>query len=277
MAAELREILLRTRRHLLLNRPGEQPSRLAGEGLDFRELREYTLDDDIRHLNWKSMARTRKPLVNRYNESRQISVGLVYCNSGSLSLGAPVSKKDLAVELLTALSFAAARSGERVSTWFLESAQSAYYPPGRRQGDLAERNHTLATALEARGEPVDSESLLRELGPRLRRRSVLFLLGDFMKPLDLSALASRHEIHALILRDRLDEELPGGSFMLEDAGSLQRRKATIDAAARRRYRRLVREHDSALLEHFRRHGIGWEKFTTSREPIARLAHYLRRT
>ncbi|ADV46092.1 DUF58 domain-containing protein [Nitratifractor salsuginis] len=276
MAAQLREILLRTRRHLLLARPGEQPSRLAGEGLDFRELREYTLDDDIRHLNWKSMARIRKPLVNRYNESRQISVGLVYLNSGSLAIGAPVSKKDLAVELLTALSYAAARSGERVSTWFLGADECAYYPPGRRQGDLAERNHALATALEAKGEPADSEQLLRELGPRLRRRSVLFLLGDFMKPLDLSALASRHEIHALILRDRLDEELPGGSFLLEDTGSLRRKEAVIDPAAREHYRRLVREQDAALFEHFRRHGIGWEKFGTSQEPIARLAQYLRR-
>jgi uncharacterized protein (DUF58 family) len=203
-------------------------------------------------------------------------VALVYRNSGGLGVGNPVSKKDLAVELLTALSYVAAHSGERVATWFLGEGERSYHPPGRRQKDLAERNHALASALEAKGRPADSETLLRELGPRLRRRSVIFLLGDFMEPLDLAALASRHEIYALILRDSLDEELPAGTYLLEDASSPRRREAALDRAARRRYRELVRKQDAALFEHFRRHGIGWEKLWTSQEPIARLAAFLRR-
>ncbi len=276
MAVRLDEILLRSRRHLLLERLGEHPSRLRGEGLDFRELAEYTLDDDIRHLNWRGMARTRKPLIKRYNESRQIFVALVYLNSGGLSVGTPVSKKDLALNLLTSLSYAAQRSDDRVGTWFLSQDHRSYHPPSRRQKDLAKRNFALASTLEAKGRQIDSKSLMLELGGRLRRRSVIFLIGDFMEPLDISALASRHEINALIVRDSLDEELPSGEYLLEDARSRRIKEAAIDRAASRRYKRLVHKQDMELFEHFRRHGVRWESFLTSQEPISKLAEFLRR-
>jgi len=274
MHPKIEEIILRTRRQLLLNRRAEQPSRFAGEGLDFRELRPYSAEDDIRHLNWKSMARTREPAVNVFNENRQISVGLLYLNSGGLAIGTPRSKRETAVEILTALSYAGLQSGDRVSALFFDETLRGWHPP-TRQRMIVDRNYMLASELDPLGRSVDYAALTRELSSRLRKRSVLFLIGDFMEMPDLTALSALHEVNCLIVRDPLDEELPSGEFMAVDAGTLAQRELTIDAATRRRYRRIVREHDSRLSEDFRRQGIRWQRIMTGDDAIEKLIRFAR--
>ena len=47
---------------------GRHASRLRGRGLNFEELRNYVPGDDIRTVDWKATARTRKPQVRGYTE-----------------------------------------------------------------------------------------------------------------------------------------------------------------------------------------------------------------
>ena len=275
MEKRLREILLKTQRHLLLERRGEHLSRFAGEGLDFRELRPYTLDDDIRHLNWRSMARSRQPAVNVFNESRQINVVRVYLNSGGLAIGRPRSKGDLAAEILAALGFAALLGEDPTGALFFDRELRAWSAPSRERFAI-ERDDAFARSLDPAGRSVDYGALIPALLGRLKRRSVLYLIGDFMQPADLAPLALRHEVNVLIVRDRLDEELPEGEYSVVDAGSGRRRELLLDKATRRRYRRIVREHDATLAEAFRRRRIRWEKIYTHEEAIGKLIRFTRR-
>ena len=275
MKKRLQEILLRTRRQLLLRRRGQQPSPFAGEGLDFRELRPYTLDDDIRHLNWKSMARSRRPMVNLFNESRQITVVAVYLNSGGLAVGTPRSKKDQAVELIAALSYAAIEGENPVGALFFDETLRAWHPPTLRRIEV-DRNFETATGLDPLGRRVDYKALTEALQRRLRRRSLIFLIGDFMDRPKFAALAARHELRCLVLRDPLDEALPVGEFSVQDARSGQSESWVIDRGTSRRYRELVRRHDAELAESFRRHRIVWEKIYTHEDAVKKLIDFTRR-
>ncbi len=275
MKKRLQEILLRTRRQLLLWRRGQQPSPFAGEGLDFRELRPYTLDDDIRHLNWKSMARSRQPMVNLFNESRQIHVVAVYLNSGGLAVGSPRSKKDQAVELITALSFAAVEGENLMGALFFDEALRAWHPPKLRRIEV-DRNFETATGLDPLGRQVDYKVLAETLQSRLKRQSLIFLIGDFMDRPELAALTARHELRCLVLRDPLDETLPVGEFRVADARSGQSEPWVIDRGTSRRYRELVRRHDAELAENFRRHRIAWEKIYTHDDAVKKLIDFTRR-
>ncbi len=274
MEKRLREILLKTRRRLLLEQRGEQPSPFAGEGLDFRELRPYTLDDDIRHLNWKSLARNRQPAVNVFNESRQINVLGIYLNSGGLAVGSPRSKKAMAKELITAIAYAAQLREDPAGALFFDEESRGWEPPSR-QRVVVDRIYERVSKLEPRAS-VDYPALCEAVHARVKKRSVLFLIGDFMEFPKLDSLAARHELYCLVLRDKLDEELPLGEYVVEEGTSGRPEHWVIDEGTRRRYRDEVARHDTALAETFRRLHIGWEKFYTHEDAIDKLIRFTRR-
>ncbi len=68
-------ILLAPRR--TLSTPGSVPSRRGGAGVQFFDVRDYTLGDDVRRLNWKILGRRNRLVVNRYEEERTTDVVLV--------------------------------------------------------------------------------------------------------------------------------------------------------------------------------------------------------
>src|SRR5215510_5389370 len=56
---------------------GRHASRLRGRGLNFEEIRRYQIGDDIRQIDWKGTARTRKTHSRVYTEERERTTLLV--------------------------------------------------------------------------------------------------------------------------------------------------------------------------------------------------------
>src|ERR687897_3011995 len=55
---------------------GEHGSIHKGRSMDFDDLREYVLGDDVKDLDWKATARSGRPLIKRYVATRQHAVML---------------------------------------------------------------------------------------------------------------------------------------------------------------------------------------------------------
>ncbi len=272
----LKQILLRTRYQLLLRQRGEQKSPFIGESLDFRELRPYTIDDDIRHLNWKSMAKNREPCVNSFDEYRQINIVILYLNSGSLTIGTPISKKSIALELLSALTFAGIFWENRVGSLFVDEEIRAWNPP-RFSSIEVDRNFEIAKSLKPFGD-LSYSLAVKTLENSLKKPSLIFLIGDFMDISNietLNSLATIHEIYALIIRDSLDEELILGEYLVEDAKSNKKRLFNIDKKAQKAYKELITKQDKKLFSNFKNNNILWEKFYTNEDVIVKLIAFLR--
>ena len=58
-----------------------------GSGIDFADLREYTPDDDVRHIDWNVTARLDEPFVRQYTEDREMTAWLVVDRSASMRFG----------------------------------------------------------------------------------------------------------------------------------------------------------------------------------------------
>ena len=123
---------------------------------------------------------------------------------------------------------------------------------------------------------LDSKTSLKNLFTRLHKPSLLFVLGDFLEETDLSLLAQKHEVIAVIIRHR-EEESPKklGEVTLHDPRKDQKIDTCFGRKSINRYLARQRENDSKLMEHFARYDIRYVKIFTDEEPIEKLLSLFR--
>jgi len=221
VAAEVRRIEITTR-HLVRDIvAGEYSAAFRGRGVEFAEVREYQPGDDVRTIDWNVTARLGSAYVKRFLEERELSVLFVVDYSASGAFGTRQrTKRALAVEVCSVIALAAARSNDRVGAAFFTDRLERYVPPrkGRRQ---VLRVISELLAYQPAGRGTDLAASLRALEPLLRRRSVIFVVSDFLSPgwpPILGRLARRHDLIAVHVIDPRERELPDvGLVALRDA------------------------------------------------------------
>ncbi|MCS7263239.1 MAG: DUF58 domain-containing protein [Armatimonadetes bacterium] len=190
---------------------GAYESIFKGQGLEFEEVREYQAGDDVRMIDWNVTARMGKPYVKKFRHERELRVFIVVDISPSLQFGTQGKlKSELAVEVASALILAAIRSNDRVGLLLFTDRIEKFIPPrkGIRHAHRLIRE-LLFTKPEGHGTSLTvAFEFLRRLSRR--RRSLIFLFTDFHAQgyeSTLKKLAVRHEVLALILRDRRERAL----------------------------------------------------------------------
>lgn len=223
----IRRIEIRTRRRVQTLLAGEYHSAFKGQGMDFAEVREYVPGDEVRSLDWNVSARMGAPFVKVFQEERELNVLLAVDVSASGRFGsAGKSKRDWMAELGAVLAFSAIRNRDKVGLLLFSDRVERHVPPakGTRHGLRLIRD-LLAHEPEGRG--TDLGLALQHLQRTQKKRAIIFLISDFQAPLDargLRALGRRHDLVALSVQDRLEEELPPlGLLRLEDLESGRRR------------------------------------------------------
>ncbi len=221
VAAEVRRIEITTR-HLVRDIvAGEYSSAFRGRGVEFAEVREYQPGDDVRMIDWNVTARLGSAYIKRFLEERELTILFAVDYSASGAFGTRRrTKRALAVEVCAVLALAAARNNDRVGAAFFTDRLERYVPPRKSRRQVL-RVISELLAYEPAGRGTDLAASLLALEPLLRRRSVLFLVSDFLA--DgwrgvLGRLARRHDVIAVQLVDPRERELPDvGTVVLQDA------------------------------------------------------------
>jgi uncharacterized protein (DUF58 family) len=220
---KIRRIEIRTRRLVNDSFAGEYHSIFKGRGMEFDEVRPYMPGDEVRTIDWNVTARMGQPFVKEYVEERELTVMLVVDASGSGDFGtAGRFKRELAAELAAVLSFSATTNKDKVGLLIFTDKIETYIPP--RKG----RRHVLRLirellAFEPEGNGTDIKLALDTINQILKRRSIVFLISDFMdepeqygKPLFMAN--RKHDLIAVDLHDPLETEIADvGTLALEDA------------------------------------------------------------
>src|SRR5438045_7220343 len=111
----VREIQVRTGRHVADVLAGEYVSVFKGGGMEFEEVRPYVPGDDVRTIDWNVTARMGAPFVKRYVEERELTVLLLVDVSASQDFGSAArSKREAAVQLSALLAFSAIHNDDKV-------------------------------------------------------------------------------------------------------------------------------------------------------------------
>src|SRR6201995_2261209 len=97
---------------------GRRASHVRGRGLDFEELRSYVPGDDVRSIDWRVTARSRKPYVRVYSEERDRPTMLVIDQRINMFFGTRRSMKSVvAAEIAALAAWRVFQQGDRVGAF----------------------------------------------------------------------------------------------------------------------------------------------------------------
>lgn len=259
------EILLKSKKKLFLNLTGNHNTIFSGNGLEFKELREYTTSDSIRHINWKVTSRSLNPIVNIFNENKQLNIVLVYLNSGSLNFGSIRSKQDTMVEILLSLTQAGVSSNDMVSTLFFSNDKDKFHKPTKHKS-IIDINYDTAYKENPQGKSIDYKKLTQLLLHKIKKKSLIFIMGDFLEfeeKFDFNVIASKHELYCAIVRDKLEEDLKlNGEFNILDTNSNNEQNIFLTPTIIKKYNQTIKKYDEDLYRYFDSCKIRYEKIYT---------------
>lgn len=257
-----RHILLKARRQIVNDRIGNNPSMFRGEGYDFIELREYVSGDDTRHIDWNITAKMQRPFVKVFREERELSVVTVAMLGGSLYFGSGQFKIESVAEAVALIGYSALGNGDLFTHFSFSEEVRDEVRSSKKRFAVAQSVERVMDA-ELIGRRADYNAMASYLYQRLRRRSLIVVIGDFFEIPDLRLLAKKHEVVAVVIRDRFEEKPePMGFTTLIDPESGAVLEGDFNGRSVRKYHERVRAHDAQLFESFRKEGVRGVKLYT---------------
>jgi uncharacterized protein (DUF58 family) len=275
---KIRRIELRTRRLVNSMFAGQYHSVFKGRGMNFEEVREYAPGDEIRSIDWNVTARMNAPYIKKYTEERELTVMLLVDVSASGIFGSvELSKRELAAEVASILAFSAINNNDKVGLILFTDRIELFIPPKKgRLHTLRLIREMLYFEPERRG--TDLAGALDYLNLVVSRRSVVFMISDFLAPDFTKALtvsSKRHDLVAMPVIDKGESELPNvGIITLEDAETGEQIDVNTSSKAVRRALREINDDRLADLEYLlRSRRVDIVRLTTTEDYLIPLRNF----
>jgi uncharacterized protein (DUF58 family) len=285
LLARVRRIEITAQRLVNEQLSGRYHSVFKGRGMSFDEVRPYTPGDEVRLIDWNVTARTGEAYIKRFVEERELTVMILADASLSMDFGLSScpytdrhgttevqdTKRQLAAQIAAAIALSAQMNNDRVGLITFGGEVTNFIPP--RKG----RKHALRVirevlTMEAGGTRTDLAGALGYLGRVLKRRTAVFILSDFEVPdfeKELRVAARRHDVHALMVRDPIEDNLfEGGVVMLRDLETGSFMPVSTTAVFLKKYREGVAAEIAKTEQVFSRMKLPFTRFSTS-EPYDR--------
>lgn len=281
---KVRRLEIRTRQLVTDSVSGAYHSSFKGRGMDFEEVREYAIGDDVRTIDWNVSAKMDRPFVKVFREERELTLMLLVDLSASGVFGSvEQSKRERAAEIASVLAFSATLNNDKVGLLLYTDEVEHYIPP--KKG----RRHVLRTirdilVFEPKGRGTNHRSALDYLNRVQRRKTVVFLISDFLDHSSVSIDAQsskseieraslfstlsltnqRHDLVSIALSDPRESELPNvGLITLEDAETGEMVEINTNSASiRKQYAMLAKERRAEFESNMRKKGLDWIKAPT---------------
>lgn len=199
-------LLARTNR---LNLLGVRRTRRIGQDNEFERLRDYTLDDNYKYIDWRTTARRRKLTVKDFqaNQSQRL-IFLIDCGRMMTNEAAGVSLLDHAFNAMLMLSYVALAHGDSVGLLCFSDQVHNYVPPAGGQRHMNRLLHAAFDRFPALVESRYDQAFLY-LASHCRKRSLVVLITNLIDEVNahqvgqyLCSFAGKHLPLGVLLRDR---------------------------------------------------------------------------
>ena len=177
---KVRRLEIRARHLVTDSVTGAYHSSFKGRGMDFEEVREYAIGDDVRTIDWNVSAKMDRPFVKVFREEREMTLILLIDVSASGVFGSvEQSKRERAAEIASVLAFSATQNNDKVGVLLYTDEVEHYIPP--KKG----RRHILRVIrdilfFKPNGRGTSHKTALEYLNRVQRRKTVVFMISDFL-------------------------------------------------------------------------------------------------
>jgi len=192
---------------------GIHKSPYHGFNVEFAEYREYSPGDDPRYLDWRVLARSDRFFVKQFEAETNLNCYILLDASGSMEFGhSGATRLDYAASLAAALSLLMLRQGDQVGLITFDTQTRAFIPPRGNARHFVAIREILERVRP--GGDTRLAAVLHETAERVRRRSLIVILSDFLDHPEevMRGLQHfrhrRHEVIALHLLDDAEIEFP---------------------------------------------------------------------
>jgi len=227
--------------------------------MEYAESRPYAPGDDARHIDWRLTARSGKPHTKLFQAERERISLIIADTAPQLYFGTRVRFKSVQAARAGAVAaWAAQRRGDRIGALRGTSSEPPITPAGGSRGALRTLDALVRWYAQPPAQDLGLDHALATAARLLHPGASLVVLADASSLADvapgrLSALATHHDLLAILLTDPLElkpprERLP---FALGDA----RIELDLDSpATRARWQHVFAEEVQAQTQRLR--GMG---------------------
>ena len=225
---------------------GEYHSVFKGRGMAFSEVREYQPGDDIRLIDWNVTARNGSPFIKIFEEERELTVYLLVDISKSGEFGSQNQlKQEFGAEIASVLGFSAIKNNDKVGLILFSNDIEKYVVPKKGKSHVLRVIRELLYN-EPKGNKTSIKNVLDYLLKVAKRKSVVFLISDFIDHdywSSLKIVNRKHDLIGIRLFDPAEKLLPdlgvikvrdpesGSSFWIDTSnrGEMEKLKNQINS------------------------------------------------
>ena len=181
---KIKQIKIFTKRLMQSSIVGDYLSAFKGTGLEFDQIREYQIGDDIRFIDWNSSAKMNKIMVKQLVEERDRTVILVVDISGSSYFSSKEQiRKDMIAQVAASLAFIAAENKDRVGALFFSDKTERWISPSRGNAHIGKVLETIFS-IKSNSKRTNIKEALSFLVGLKKRNAVVFVLSDWIDEID---------------------------------------------------------------------------------------------
>ncbi|WNC73858.1 DUF58 domain-containing protein [Thalassotalea psychrophila] len=213
---------------------GKNASKLRGRGLNFEEMRQYHIGDDIRTMDWKVTIRTGKPHVKVYTEERERNVLLLVDQRQSMFFGSKGKMKSvIAAEIAALIAWKVIDSTDRVGGVIFNDNNAVSMGPKRSRNqviqlmaEITRQNHLLKSGEVGKEHHLSLEHMLEQVTRIVGHDALVIFITDGygwnQKCSEyIKTLSQHNEIIFCHVSDPLEHQLATMSQMVISDGDMQ--------------------------------------------------------
>jgi uncharacterized protein (DUF58 family) len=210
---KIRRIKVFTKRIMQNVLSGDYLSAFKGSGLEFDQIREYQMGDDVRFIDWNSSAKMNKIMIKQFVEERDRTVIIAVDVSASANYSSRNElRKEMTAQLAAILSFIAHENKDKVGILFFSDVVEKWIPPSRGNlhiGNIVEH----IFSLNPDNKKTNIVEALKFLVSLKKRNAVVFMLSDWIDEYSdytklLKIASVEYDFICVRLLDRCEYKLP---------------------------------------------------------------------
>lgn len=257
---------------------GRYGARLRGRGLNFEELRQYQMGDDIRNIDWKVTNRMGKPFVRSYTEEKERASLLLVDQRTTMFFGSVRQMKSVtAAQSAALIAWRMISEGDRVGGIIFGDEVLQEYRPHHLQSTLVAFLRGIEKANQALSLNSNRSKATHQLARALKRAGrlaphdqLIVLISDLCDWDDKSfkmatRLAQHNDLVVLHVIDPLETSLPTQGHMPVSNGYLQMELDASKRKLREDFALSFETRTKSISQNLAKHGISVVPISTAQD------------